>query len=205
MKLFVMGDKSKALCEKCGPVSTTFNYRDVPFSDGSGEAKDILVAECDACHRVVAIPAQSTPAIRGARPRATRSIEAMLPAVYLETLDLACYKIDSDVSLSFRKPLLIFYIHQFATGGMAVKRLQKAHALANEWFPKRSSGLLKRLSLKVSPAMDDEFGQIRAQTKLSKTELLKSLVCEIKADVLDTGGSGRVEELRTFAAMASSY
>lgn len=205
MKLFIKGDKSKALCEKCGLVSTTFDYRDVPFSDGSGVASDILVAECDVCHRVVAIPAQSTPAIRGARPRATRSIEAMLPSVYLETLDLACYKIDSDVSLSFRKPLLIFYIHQFAIGNMAVKRLQKAHALANEWFPKRSSGLRKRLSIKVSAAMDDEFGQIQTKTKLSKTELLKSLVFEIKSDVLDSGKSARVEELRTFAAMASSY
>ena len=59
MKFFVKGDKSKALCEKCGLVSTTFDYRDVPFSDGSGVASDILVAECDVCHRVVAIPAQS--------------------------------------------------------------------------------------------------------------------------------------------------
>jgi hypothetical protein len=205
MKLFVKGDKSKALCEKCGLVPTTFDYRNVPFSDGSGVARDILVAECDACGQVVEIPAQSTPAIRGARPRATRSIEAMLPAVYLETLDLACYKIDSGVSLSFRKPLLIFYIHQFATGNMAVKRLQKAHTSANQWFSKRSSGLLKRLSIKVSPTMDEEFGQIRAKTKLSKTELLKSLVFEIKSDVLDSGKSARVEELRTFAAMASSY
>ena len=59
MKFFVKGDKSKALCEKCGLVSTTFDYRDVPFEDGRGVSRGTLVAECDVCHKVVAIPAQS--------------------------------------------------------------------------------------------------------------------------------------------------
>lgn len=59
------GEKSKALCEDCGDiVSTTFAYRDVPFDDGSGVANDILAAVCDKCDRVVALPAQSVPAVR---------------------------------------------------------------------------------------------------------------------------------------------
>jgi hypothetical protein len=38
--------------------------RDVPFFDGSGIVDDILVAVCDECNNVVAIPAQSLDAIR---------------------------------------------------------------------------------------------------------------------------------------------
>jgi hypothetical protein len=58
------GDKSKAICSHCKKmVSTTFAYRDVPFSDGSGVVKNILVGVCDHCDLVVSIPAQSTPAI----------------------------------------------------------------------------------------------------------------------------------------------
>lgn len=49
MKLFNPGDSSKAICAHCGVV------------------KEILVAICDICSAVVAIPAQSTPAIRRAR------------------------------------------------------------------------------------------------------------------------------------------
>lgn len=64
MKLFLEGDKSKAICDRCaGVVQTTFERRDVPFSNGSGIAKNILVGVCTVCDDVVAIPAQSTPAI----------------------------------------------------------------------------------------------------------------------------------------------
>jgi hypothetical protein len=66
--LYQEGEKSKAICETCHQiVTTTFARRDVPFSDGNGEVKNILVSVCDHCDQVVAIPAQSTPAIREAR------------------------------------------------------------------------------------------------------------------------------------------
>jgi hypothetical protein len=64
MKFHMPGEKGKAICESEGRVSTTYCYRDVPFSDGSGVAKKILVGVCDRCGRVVAIPPQSTPSIR---------------------------------------------------------------------------------------------------------------------------------------------
>lgn len=65
MKVLKVGDKQKALCYKCkGVKNTTFNLRDVPFSDGSGIVKDILVGVCETCDQVIAIPHQSTPAIK---------------------------------------------------------------------------------------------------------------------------------------------
>ena len=53
-------DKSKAICSKDGLVTTTFLFRDVPFSDGNGEAVNILVSVCDVCNMVVGLPCQST-------------------------------------------------------------------------------------------------------------------------------------------------
>ena len=62
------GDQIPALCEECGAAVTgTFRFRDVPFSDGIGFVKDILTVVCDQCDSVIAIPAQSTPAIKAAR------------------------------------------------------------------------------------------------------------------------------------------
>jgi len=73
--LFREDDKSKAICPHCGKlVNTTFVRRDVPFSDGKGSARDILVARCDICDQTVAIPAQSTPAIREAPRRDVKSL-----------------------------------------------------------------------------------------------------------------------------------
>lgn len=55
------GDKSKAVCQGCETfVTTTFALRDMPFSDGSGTVPGVLVAVCDLCGGVVAIPAQSS-------------------------------------------------------------------------------------------------------------------------------------------------
>jgi hypothetical protein len=45
-------------------VTTTFVYRDVELPDWSAVAKGILVAVCDHCDDVVAIPSQSTPLIK---------------------------------------------------------------------------------------------------------------------------------------------
>ncbi|WP_156546054.1 hypothetical protein [Cupriavidus sp. D384] len=65
---FHEGDKSRAICSRCGNlVSTTFVRRDLQFSDRKGSANNILVAVCDNCGGVVATPAQSTPSIRAAR------------------------------------------------------------------------------------------------------------------------------------------
>ena len=65
--MYTIGDKSKAICENCkSVVPTTFSVRDVHFSDWSAVAESILVAVCDHCDDVVAIPAQSTPSLREA-------------------------------------------------------------------------------------------------------------------------------------------
>lgn len=64
MSLYKIGEQSTAVCDDCeAVVATTFTHRDVKFDDGSGIVKDILVSVCDQCDTVVAIPAQSTPAI----------------------------------------------------------------------------------------------------------------------------------------------
>jgi hypothetical protein len=65
MKLLLEDDHGKALCEHCQQIVTT-NYvrRNVPFSDGHGEAKDVLAGVCDVCDTIVAIPAQSTAALK---------------------------------------------------------------------------------------------------------------------------------------------
>ena len=104
MRFFIEGEKGQALCHPCGGlVATTFIRRDVPFSDGKGSAQNILVGVCNHCEQVLVIPAQSTPAIRDARQKDVKPIEASLPAIYLDVLDLAAYTVDNRASTEFRR------------------------------------------------------------------------------------------------------
>jgi hypothetical protein len=75
MKIYRESDKGRAMCENDGLVTTAFAYRDVPFRDGSGAVNDILVAVCDKCGEVVAIPPQSAPAIKAVREKSAISVD----------------------------------------------------------------------------------------------------------------------------------
>ena len=86
MKVYHEGDKAQALCHDDGPVTVTYGYRDVPFNDGNGVAKNIMAGICDRCGQVIVIPAQSEPAISQARKRVEHSLEVNIPAAYIDIL-----------------------------------------------------------------------------------------------------------------------
>jgi hypothetical protein len=68
MKILQVGDHGKGYCLDCRDLVTiTFMLRDVPFRDGIGTAKGILVGVCDRCDTAIALPAQCTSAIAAAR------------------------------------------------------------------------------------------------------------------------------------------
>lgn len=203
-KLFQEGDKSKAICADCGKlVSTTFVRRDVAFSDGKGLAKDILVGVCDRCDAVVSTPAQSTPAIREARQREVKPIEARLPAIYLDVLDLAAYTLDKDSSTEFRKLLMTVYLHRYATGEYPAANLRKARESAQAEYRERRGGSHRRLSLKVTQRVADDLLSLTATTEMSRTDVLKSVIFQIQSDVLETRKPALLRELSTLALLAA--
>ena len=203
MNLYAPGDKGRAICHECGLVTTTFAYKDVPFSDGSGLVKDILVAVCDQCASVVAIPPQSTPAIKAEREKATVSLEAVLPAVYLEALDLACYRIEPKAGQDFRKRLLTYYVHSFAHNVKAAEQLAKnIHNIPPE-FNRQNDQIAKRLSLKVTNNISDDIKSIMCVTKMTKTDVVKSLVVQINNDIIRPKTPKKCEQLRMLAAVSA--
>lgn len=64
MKRYIQGDKSKAICQDCGLVDTTFDYRNLEIKESGKFVKNILVSLCDRCGSTVSTPAQSTPEIK---------------------------------------------------------------------------------------------------------------------------------------------
>lgn len=76
MAFFKENDKSRAICEHCGLVSTTFLHRLVTV--GQAGAIHVLAGVCDNCTRVVSIPAQCTPDVKNAREHSKRAEGAFL-------------------------------------------------------------------------------------------------------------------------------
>ena len=204
MKLHHAGEKGRAVCEADGLVSVTYGYRDVPFSDGSGVAKQILVGVCDVCSEVVAIPPQSTPAIKAAREKATAPIEAVLPAPYVDVLDLAAYRIDPEATVEFRKRLVLFYVHRLMSDKRAAERIARLMETADPKFrdTHQCDVVCRRLSLKVSPAVARNIATLAETAKLTKTDLIKSIVLQIDADIIAPKKPAHLAELQTLAAVA---
>ncbi|HEV3422394.1 MAG TPA: hypothetical protein VG105_01155 [Paraburkholderia sp.] len=203
-KLYEEGEKSKAICERCQQlVSTTFVRRDVPFSDGTGEASNILAAVCDHCDEVVAIPAQSTPAIREARQREVKAIEAQLPAIYPGMPDLAAYTIDSGSSTGFRKVLMTLYLHRLASGAYPGERLLKAHRAAVERFREQRGAARRRLSMKVTPRIAQDIRTLVQDTTMSQTEVINSVIYQIQADVIGSRKQALMKEPGALSVIAA--
>lgn len=202
MQFFNEGDRSKAFCTQCKTVgSTTFEYRDVPFSDGSGVVRDILAGVCDACGSVASVPAQSTPAIAKARSKASEAVEAVLPAPYLDMLDLACFTIDPEGSLDLRKALLMYYVRRFANGSFDVDRLEKsARWLAAK--PAMESTRKRRLSMKVSHRLLLELNGLAKRSDMKKTETLKAIIGVIYEDLVNGGHPELVANIREYSVFA---
>lgn len=203
MKFYKEGDKSQAICSDCGEiVSSTMLYRDVPFEGGGAVAKDILVGVCDKCRMVVSIPAQSTPAIAKAKKQAQIPVETKVPAVFVEILEYACYQLDSLASTELRKRLIMFYVHQYTRGQLNKDELLKIHESTISFAKKDSKK--KRLSFKVTDAMNLEVQNLSDATHLGKTELIKSVVFKIKNNIIDAQATKQtISALKSFAAAAT--
>lgn len=69
-------DKSKAVCNDCGFVDTTFKYRSLPLLDAKKGISGLLVGVCDVCNQTVSIPSCATPRIRQAIRMSLKNREA---------------------------------------------------------------------------------------------------------------------------------
>jgi hypothetical protein len=204
MKLVLEGSKEQAICSRDGLSGITYRRRDVPFSDGRGVAKDILVGVCDVCGEVVAIPPQSTPAIRAAREIATEAIEANLPAAYLDVLDLACYRLNPASTTELRKRLLMYYA--VASEGKAEQLRIIGNNLdkTDQALAGGSKSAKRRLSMKVTPAFSSALDRLVAKTKLNRTQLLKALVVKINDEIVKPAKPARLAELKALAAVVAA-
>jgi hypothetical protein len=130
-------------------------------------------------------------------------VEVSLPAPFIEILDLAAFRIDPKATSEFRKRLLAFYIHRCASDDKAIAGMLTAKSDVAEWLRSGCKGPKKRLSFKVTPRLDDDFERMVRTSKLSRTDLIKTLVMQIASDIVQPKKPKYLEELRRLAVVST--
>ncbi|MCP5207969.1 MAG: hypothetical protein H7A01_12235 [Hahellaceae bacterium] len=178
MKILKEGDTKKVACNTCGVFqNATFQLRDVPFSDGSGLVKNVLVGVCDVCDSVAVIPHQSTPVIKKQLDKLRRPLEGRVPSHLIDILNLASDQLGA--ATDFVPSLIKFYIHALSKNEMPASELS---GLLNSELAKGKA--TKRISLKGRYIVE-EAEMVKASAHISSTtELLKSVVLKINDDIL---------------------
>jgi hypothetical protein len=212
MKFYSVGDKTKALCEDCGAVvEAVYGYHDVAFDDGVGIAKGILAAACRECGTVVAIPAQSLPALRRARPVVDVPLEVELPAPDLEILDAVSSRVVSRPTTRHRKMVLAYYALLLASRGDAGAVISAAaQVLALDEQRKGKGGVpKKRLSFRISDEFDATLHELMEESGLKKSATVRAIIQFVREDVTGPNAIGANEpstitELRRVAQTMSA-
>lgn len=200
MKIYYQGDKGSALCHNDGRSSITFEYRNVPFSDGIGEAKGILAGVCDKCGEVVLIPAQSMPAISSARKGVEKSLEVNIPAIFVEFFDAAAVRVNSHANSDFRKRLFVYYVNRYLKGQESSKDLARlsviASKLGDDFLRMQPS---RRMSMKLSVIANERMERVLAEANMTKTEFVKSIAIKVRDEIVIPENPKHMDELTSIA------
>ena len=194
MKILKVGDTQKAACNHCGGfVPVTFKLRTVPFSDGVGAVKNVLVGVCDRCDCVVVLPHQSTPVVKKQMDAQRAALESRVPAHMVDILNLASVELSGGTE--FVPGLIKFYIHSLSNNDISSRDIPKY--LDSELAKGKSQ---KRISIK-GRLVAEEIDRLKEITSIrSTTEIIKAVVLKINDDVLVKKKVGMIKQLKNIVA-----
>jgi hypothetical protein len=172
------------MCPFCKQLRrTTFAERDVPLSSGKGLVRDVLVAVCDTCDHVVAIPQQSVPRIQETARYSRHSLEARIPRHLLDAIALACHELG--FGPDYAPVLFRFYLMRIARKENL--RAQLATLSTSEEARGRAGA---RFSAKLN------------SSNLNKASVVKGIILQMKHDILDQRHEDLRRELKELLPLA---
>lgn len=179
MKLRRVGEKSRAICNSCEQVRpTTFKERNVPLSGGRGSVPNVIVAVCDHCDEVVAVPQQSVPKVNKALRAARKPVEARIPRHLEDIPGLSCAVLGFDSS--HESMLFRYYVVRVSK----YKRLQRRLDVLSSSDEARGKAN-GRFSVKLGPELHEALRSVEKATKLNTARVIKGLLIQMKHDIAD--------------------
>lgn len=197
MKILKVGDTKKAACNRCKSFQdVTFKLRDVPFSDGTGIVKNVLVGVCNTCDSIAVLPHQSAPAVKKQLEVQRKSLESRVPAHMIDILNLVSEELGGGIE--FVPSIMKFYIHSLSNNSISPTNISRylntdlAEGVAQ-----------KRISIK-GRHLDEELQHLKLVTKIKSTsDLIKSVVLKINDDVLVNKKPRAISQLKNIMAATS--
>lgn len=192
MYLVKEGDESEAICPHCKTLVTThFRTRTYRLVKSGVDVPGALVAVCDLCDKVAAIPAQTTPRIGEAlQRRKEESLEARIPTHLEDVIRLMASHYEAPVQ-TFRPGLLRFYLRELASDTQFAERVNTLAKSDMARGPARA-----RISLRApEPLLAKARERARRVGIATDAEMLRGLLLAAKEDVLDGGDSQRTLRL----------
>ncbi len=194
MKILKVDDTQRAACNNCKSFeNVTFKLRDVPFSDGSGVVKNVLVGVCDRCNSVAVLPHQSTPLVQKQIEIQRKATESRVPAHMIDILNLVCIELNGGTE--FVPCLMKYYIHSLSINEISPQGISK---YLNSELAKGKAQ--KRISIK-GRYVAEELNSLKEITNIkTTTELIKSIVLRINDDVLVKKEKSTIKQLKNIIA-----
>jgi hypothetical protein len=190
--LYQEGEASEAACRHCGKgVTTHFATRTYRLHESGVEVPGVLVAVCDECDAIVAIPAQSSVRLRDARVRRKdESLEARIPTHLEDVIHLIADRFQAPVQ-TFRPSLLRFYLREFAESVQFAERVRALGQSELAQGPARA-----RISLRApEPLVSKARERARLAGIATDAEMMRGILLAGKEDVLDGGDVERIIRL----------
>ena len=198
MQLWNVGDKSEAICPTCKRrASTSFEIRDVTVAARPIAVPNVLVAVCDDCGEIAAIPAQSAPLLKEALEREPAKVIARIN----RRLEDAVRLISSHYGTrerDFRSLLVRYYLLELTRHrGLARRVARLAHS---DVVKGKKTGRLEirlpELALGAAWDVAQEVG-LRSQTAM-----IEGVLAAATEDVFDHRAPRRAAQLQELAALA---
>jgi hypothetical protein len=182
MHLWKEGDRSEAICRACEKrVTTRFAVRGYTLQESRVEVPDLLVAVCDECGGIVAIPAQSSPRLKEARERRkAESLEAKIPSHLDDVIHLLAERFATAVA-AFRPDLLRFYLGEVISDAPFAARVK---TLAGSDLAAGRARM--RISLRAPQHMLDAAREAARNVGITTdADLIRGILVAAKEDVLE--------------------
>jgi hypothetical protein len=197
MKLYKVGEKSKAVCPFCkGLQATTFCERDVPLESGKGTVKQVLVATCDSCDKVISVPHQSAPRIKDAIAKVRKPMSARIPRHLSDVLVLSSSFFGRPGNDEIQLILFRYFLLRIASRkGLSAKIAELA---SSEEAEGRGSA---RLDIQLNSEQFESLEGLKKRTHLKDSEVARGVIVQMKHDILDHPKPAVVDALKQVVAL----
>ena len=98
--------------------------------------------------------------------------------------------------------MIFYYIYSCAHSAKMAAQIANSLRNAPPEFQSFTTGVIKRLSFKVTEAVSRQIESATAATSLNKTDLLKSIAAQIKHEAAPPKKPKNIRQLRMLAAVA---